>query len=87
MNSWSIEASLLIEGAQRPFLWSARIGILWALLFLEVGSWSLGTSSLAIFLTTSRGICSKCVWDFRVASFGLVIHEQYLSARHTGHFL
>jgi hypothetical protein len=34
---------------------------------------SLDTSGSAIFFTTSIGTCSKCVWDFRVASVELAM--------------
>ena len=46
-----------------------------------------GTSACAIFFTTARGTCSKCVERFRAVSFDFVIHEQYQGARPTGHFL
>jgi hypothetical protein len=65
--------------AHRQRLPIERAGALWASAFLlEVGSaparavpafLSLDTSCSAV--TTSTGTCSKCVWDFRVASFDL----------------
>jgi hypothetical protein len=46
--------------------------------------WFLGASGSAIFFTTLIGICSKCVWDFRLAVFDLAIDERYRSAGYTG---
>jgi hypothetical protein len=66
-----------------------------ALPYLEVGftaprsmaALSVVASFRAIFFTTSRGTCSKCVCGFSSASFDLVIHEQYWDARDTGDLL